>query len=204
MVTTQSRSCFRYHNIYQYHLTEIFTEISVQMISAQRFPKTARVARLAITCLSHKGQKLRLFWSFDICGDIERASTRGHRARMQFPQNFDICGGIETLERASSHGHRVQMQFPQKFCPLCDKQVITSPLGNEGLISLVFSKFSQKFGKTLKIGVKLILNCPRAHSITYTNNSKNDIQFNAQAISYVTCELPPPNRISETDFVSRG
>ena len=129
MVTTQPRSCFRYHNIYQYHLTEIFTEISMQMISAQRFPKTARVARLAITCLSHKGQKLRLFWSFDICGDIERASTRGHRARMQFPQNFDICGGIETLERASSHGHRVQMQFPQKFCPLCDKQVITSPLG---------------------------------------------------------------------------
>ena len=27
---------------------------------------------------------------------------------------FDICGGIE---RASSRGHRARMQFPQKFCP---------------------------------------------------------------------------------------
>jgi len=26
--------------------------------------------------------------------------------------------------------------------------------------------------KTLKIRVKLILNCPRAHAITYTNNLK--------------------------------
>ena len=34
--TTQSRSCFRYQQKYQYHLTENqFTEISVQMVSAQ-------------------------------------------------------------------------------------------------------------------------------------------------------------------------
>ena len=34
--TTQSRSCFRYQKKYQYHLTENqFTEISVQMVSAQ-------------------------------------------------------------------------------------------------------------------------------------------------------------------------
>ena len=39
---------------------------------------------------------------------------------------FDICGGIE---RASSRGHRARMQFPKKFCPLCDKQVIASALG---------------------------------------------------------------------------
>ena len=49
---------------------------------------------------------------------------------------------------------------------------------NEALISLVFSKFSKlplslcdsgNFVKTLKICMKLILNHPRAHAITYTN-----------------------------------
>ena len=40
---------------------------------------------------------------------------------------FDIYGGIE---RPSSRGHRARMQFPQNFCPLlvCDKQVIESAL----------------------------------------------------------------------------
>ena len=47
------------------------------------------------------------------------------------------------------------------------------------LISLVFSKFSKlpssfrdsgNFDKTLKIRVKLILNCPRALAITYTKH----------------------------------
>ena len=51
------------------------------------------------------------------------------------------------------------------------------PSGNYGLISLVFSKFSKlhsslrdssNFVKTLKVLVELILNCPRAHEITYT------------------------------------
>ena len=51
---------------------------------------------------------------------------------------------------------------------------------NYRLISLVFSKFSKlpesrsdegNFVKTLKILVKLILNCPRAHAITYTYGS---------------------------------
>ena len=41
-------------------------------------------------------------------------------------KNFDICGGIE---RVSSHGYRARIQFPQKFFLLCDKQVIASALG---------------------------------------------------------------------------
>ena len=41
---------------------------------------------------------------------------------------FDICGGIE---RASSRGHRAGMQFPQKFCPLCNEQVTASTLGSK-------------------------------------------------------------------------
>lgn len=40
--------------------------------------------------------------------------------------SFDIFGGIE---RASSRGHRAPMQFLQNFCPLCDKQAIESALG---------------------------------------------------------------------------
>ena len=38
---------------------------------------------------------------------------------------FDIFGGTE---RAPSRGHRARMQFPQTFCPLCDKQVIAIAL----------------------------------------------------------------------------
>ena len=41
---------------------------------------------------------------------------------------FDICGGIE---RASSRGHRAGMQCPQKFYPLCDEQVTASTLGSK-------------------------------------------------------------------------
>ena len=33
--TTQSRSCFRCQRKYQYHLTEVFTEISLQIVSTQ-------------------------------------------------------------------------------------------------------------------------------------------------------------------------
>ena len=51
---------------------------------------------------------------------------------------FDICGGIE---RALSRGHPARMQFPQTLCPLCDKQVIRRC--NSGFISFIFSKFSQ-------------------------------------------------------------
>ena len=40
------------------------------------------------------------------------------------------------------------------------------PVGNEGLISRIFSKISQNFGKALKIQVKLILNCPEVLEIT--------------------------------------
>lgn len=55
------------------------------------------------------------------------------------------------------------------------------PSGNEGLISLVFSRFSKlpallrdagSFVKTLKTQVKLILNCPQAHAITRTNQKR--------------------------------
>ena len=51
---------------------------------------------------------------------------------------FDICGGIE---RALSRGHPARMQFPQTLCPFCDKQVIRKC--NSGFISFAFSKFSQ-------------------------------------------------------------
>mgnify|MGYP006891518892 CR=1 FL=1 len=51
---------------------------------------------------------------------------------------FDICGGIE---RALSRGHPARMQFPQTLCPLCDKQVIRKC--NSEFISFIFSKFSQ-------------------------------------------------------------
>ena len=88
---------------------------------------------------------------------------------------FDICGGIE---RASSRGHRAKMQFPKNFCPLCDKQVIASALGQLRINFTCIFKFFPKlpsslrdsgtFRKTLKIRVKLILNCPRAHAITHT------------------------------------
>ena len=56
---------------------------------------------------------------------------------------------------------------------------------NEGLISLAFSKFfklssslrdSGNFVKTLKIRVKSILNCPRAHAITDTNQIASDMK----------------------------
>ena len=75
-------------------------------------------------------------------------------------------------------GKTLKVVLSTEFCPLCDKQVIASALGQLRIISLVFSKFSKlpsslrdsgNFVKTLKIRVKLILNCPRAHAITYTN-----------------------------------
>ena len=49
-----------------------------------------------------------------------------------------FCGGIE---RALSRGHRARMQFPQALCPLRDKQVIRKC--NQRLISFVVSKFTQ-------------------------------------------------------------
>ena len=61
---------------------------------------------------------------------------------------FDICGGID---RASSRGHRARMQFPQKCCPLCDKQVIAWALGqlriNFTCIFKVFPKLPSILGK---------------------------------------------------------
>ena len=51
---------------------------------------------------------------------------------------FDICGGIE---RASSRGHRAGMQFPQKFCPLCDEKVISSTRGQIGINFTCIFKF---------------------------------------------------------------
>ena len=81
--------------------------------------------------------------------------------------------------KVSSHRHWEQMQFTQKFYPLHDKQVIASALRqlriNFTCIFWVFPKIPKlpcnlgTFGKTLKIIVKLILNCPRACEITYTN-----------------------------------
>ena len=63
-----------------------------------------------------------------------------------------------------------------KFCPACDKQVITSALVQLRInFTCIFKVFqialvrdSGNFVKTLKILVKLILNCPQAHAITYT------------------------------------
>lgn len=67
--------------------------------------------------------------------------------------SFDISGGIES---ASSHRHSVRMLFPQTFCPLYDKQVITIALGQ---LRINFT--------CMLTCVKLILNCPRAHAISY-------------------------------------
>ena len=52
---------------------------------------------------------------------------------------FDICGCIE---RASSRGHRAGMQFPQKCCPLCDEKVIATTLGQIGInFTCIFKVF---------------------------------------------------------------
>ena len=49
--TSQSHSCFRCQEKYQYHLTEIFTEISVQMVSARhlcsRPPKNKKKSEIS-------------------------------------------------------------------------------------------------------------------------------------------------------------
>ena len=79
---------------------------------------------------------------------------------------FDICGGIK---RASSRGYSTRMQFPQTFCPTCDKQVISSTYGQ---LMINFTGISKAFPK-LKICVKLILHCPRAHAISYTKRNLN-------------------------------
>ena len=86
---------------------------------------------------------------------------------------FDIFGGIE---RASLRGHRTQMQFLENFCILCDKQAIKSAPGQLSIIfTCIFKVFLKllllrsnegNFGKTLKIQVKLIVNCPKTHTIT--------------------------------------
>ena len=54
---------------------------------------------------------------------------------------LDICGGIE---RASSQGHRAGMQFPQKFCPLCDEKVISSTRAQIGINFTCIFKFFPK------------------------------------------------------------
>ena len=88
---------------------------------------------------------------------------------------FDICGGIK---RVSSDGHRARMYLPQKLCPFCDKQVIPSVPGQLRINFTRIFKVSPElpasrsdsgnFEKPLKIRVKLILNCSRAHAITCT------------------------------------
>ena len=76
---------------------------------------------------------------------------------------------------------------------------------NEGLISLLFLKFYKlswslgdlgNFAKTLKICMKLILNCPRLHVITYTkgkqsqNGSLNHLDF-CESIYFDSFNSPP-------------
>ena len=60
-------------------------------------------------------------------------------------------------------GKTLKVVLCTKFCPVCDKQVIAS-----ALVQLRIN-FTCIFVKTLKILLKLILHCPRAHAITYTN-----------------------------------
>ena len=60
---------------------------------------------------------------------------------------FDICGGIE---RASSRGHRAGMQFPQKVCPLCDEKVISSTRGQIGINFTCIFKFFPKMPSSRK------------------------------------------------------
>ena len=86
---------------------------------------------------------------------------------------------VVTFVAALKGLHRTDiMQFPQKFCPLCDKQVIASALRQLGInFTCIFQSFpkialwlrqSGNFGRTLKIRLKLILNCLRAYTITCT------------------------------------
>ena len=67
-----------------------------------------------------------------------------------------------------------------EFCPLCDKQVIASSLGQLviNFTCIYFQSFPNclrrgNFVKTFKIPLKLILNCPQAHAITYTATDKD-------------------------------
>ena len=84
-----------------------------------------------------------------------------------------------------------------EFCPLSDKQVIASALGQLRInftcifkvfqIALVALRLGQ-FCETLKIQAKLILNCPRAHAITYTKY--NFCLHNKYNVFYrITCWL---------------
>ena len=63
----------------------------------------------------------------------------------------------------------MKVVFFIKFCPLCDKHVIAGALGKLMFNFTSICSDSGNFVKTLKILVKLIRNCPRAHAITYTN-----------------------------------
>ena len=81
------------------------------------------------------------------------------------------------------NGKTLKVFLYAEFCPLCDKQIIASAKCIFKVFqkffkffSRSFSKFSKlplsprasgNFVKTMKIHVKLILNCPRAHEITY-------------------------------------
>ena len=77
-------------------------------------------------------------------------------------------------------GKTLKVVLCTKFCPACDKQVIASALVQLGInftcifkvfqIALVASRLGQ-FCENLKILVKLILNYPRVHAITYTNRT---------------------------------
>ena len=60
----------------------------------------------------------------------------------------------------------------QKCCPLSDKQVIISALGQLRINFTSIFKVLQKCWENLnlKIRVKLILNFPRAHAIPYIQN----------------------------------
>ena len=75
-------------------------------------------------------------------------------------------------------GKTLKVVLCTKFCPACDKQVIARALVQLRINFTCIFKVSKlpsslrnsgNYVKTLKILVKLILNCPRAHAITYTN-----------------------------------
>ena len=98
-------------------------------------------------------------------------------ASLFFDDNWQTC---------LCDGKTLKVVLCTKFCPLCDKQVIASALGQLRInftsmfkvlqIALIALRLGQfcNFVKTLKILVKLILNCPRAHAITYTNHTSDN------------------------------
>ena len=90
-------------------------------------------------------------------------------------------------QTCSHNGKTLKVVLSSAIYPLRDKQVIASSLGQLRInfkctfkvfqIALIASWLVQFCGNFRKIRVKLVLNCPRAHAITYTNKTLSNLIF---------------------------